>query len=159
MDQIIDIKNFHVLNSGLKDKNMIKSIRLLTVFGNCGSEVIFATTDDKVYGFGQNKSGCLGLSISGQAVKEPKLNKTLSKKSLKTIVCGFEHCIGLTTDGKCYAWGHNEYGRLGIGTYDSVSTPLMISELDNHFIVDIECGMGHTLALTSNGQVLHPLMS
>ena len=160
MDEIIDIKTFEILKTTTVNNSELpmKSIRLLAVFGNLGSEVIYATADDQVYGFGQNKNGCLGLSTYERDIREPRLNRTLSGKGLKDIVYGFEHCIGLTADGKCYGWGHNDSGRLGIGTYDAAPTPQLVKELDNQIIAQLVCGGGHTLALTITGQVLKPLL-
>ena len=55
MDSVLNISHFSILKATLKDINLRKSIRLVTVFGVFGSEVIFATHEDRVYGFGLNK--------------------------------------------------------------------------------------------------------
>ena len=153
MDSVLNVRYFSILNSTLNDKNLRNSIRLLTVFGNNGSEVIFVTVDDDVYGYGLNKSGCLGVGSYEQHVRRPKLNATLSGKRLVNIVSGFDHCIGITADGQCYAWGQNEFGQLGIGSYDMSHTPLLVKRLAHKAVVQISCGRYHTLALTSDGQV------
>jgi len=31
------------------------------------------------------------------------------------VVCGFEHSLALTTEGKIYSWGKNNKGQLGHG--------------------------------------------
>lgn len=152
MNELIDFKNFKLLAKTLTDSEVIKTIRLLSVFGNNGSEVIYATTDDKVFGFGQNRFGCLGLGTY-DCTPKPVLNRTLSDKALIDIVTGCEHCIGLTANGQCYAWGLNGFGRLGIGTYDKQPTPQLIQELADKCVVQIACGSNHTIVLTIDGQV------
>ncbi|XP_054155588.1 uncharacterized protein LOC128954046 [Oppia nitens] len=128
-------------------------IRLVATFGFNGSEVMYATADagDKVYAYGPNRHGCLGLGTNDKDIKQPQLNTVLTGKRLMKIYYGFSHCIGLTESGQCYAWGCNEYGQLGIGTFTSSPTPQLIAGLQHRTVVAIDCGNRHTLALTSDG--------
>jgi alpha-tubulin suppressor-like RCC1 family protein len=153
MNELIDFKNFKLLAKTLTDSEVIKRVRLLSIFGNNGSEVIYATTDDIVFCFGENRFGCLGLGTYDY-IPKPVLNRTLSGKTLIDIVTGYEHCIGLTANGQCYAWGLNGFGRLGIGIHDKQPTPQLIEELADKCVVQIACGTNHTIALTIDGQVV-----
>ncbi|XP_054163445.1 RCC1 and BTB domain-containing protein 2-like [Oppia nitens] len=153
MDELKVVKNFRKLQPLLTNEKLKNSVRLLAIFGHNGSDIIFATTNDNVYGFGSNRFGCLGLSTWDEDIDKPQLNITLSSKQLKNIYYGFGHCIGLTNSGQCYSWGENEFGQLGIGTYETTNTPQLIQQLTHETIVDISCGNRHTLALTRNGRV------
>ena len=153
MDNVLDYKNFEVLKTEFIRKKFRKSIRLLCVFGCGAGEVIFATKDDNVYGFGRNRFGGLGLGTLKEHITSPTLNTTLSHKKIANIFCGFEHWIALTADGRCYSWGHNELGQLGHGSIESSQTPRLIKKLKNLEVVDISCGGFYNLVLTSDGGV------
>ena len=153
MDNVFDYNNFEVLKTELSRKKLRKAIRLLCVFGCGAGEVIFATKDDKVYGFGRNRFGGLGLGTVDEHIDSPALNQTLSDKQLSNIYCGFEHWIALTSNGRCYAWGHNDFGQLGIGTVEATQTPLLIQALKNIEVVDIGCGGFYNIALTRDGLI------
>ena len=47
----------------------------------------------------------------------------------------------------CHTWGSAANGRLGTGTYEDAPFPELMSELDGEMILDIACGMDHTLSL------------
>ncbi|CAG2110214.1 unnamed protein product [Medioppia subpectinata] len=135
------------------DNNRIK---LLVVFGKDGEEVIVVTTDDIVYGFGANRFGRLGLGVS-DAIERPQLNATLTGKKIMKICYGLGHCLGLTSGGQCYGWGHNASGQIGIGSMSDTPTPQPIKILSRRLqlkpIEDISCGDNHSLALTRDGLI------
>lgn len=47
----------------------------------------------------------------------PRKSQEFSKYQWEHISGGQHHTLGLTTDGKVYAIGRKEYGRLGLGVY------------------------------------------
>ena len=153
MDSVLNIKNFPLLESTLTDANDRKSVRLLCIFGCNASEVIFATNDDKVYAFGRNRFGGLGLGTDDENIDTPQWNTTLSDKQLSNIFCGFEHWIALTSEGQAYAWGHNDQGQLGIEGLKVTNKPLHIYELAEEVVVQMSCGAAYTMCLTAEGQV------
>ncbi|CAG2109374.1 unnamed protein product, partial [Medioppia subpectinata] len=129
-------------------------IKVLVVFGDNGEEVIVVTTDDRVYGFGTNRFGRLGLGVS-DAIARPQLNATLTGKKISKICYGLGHCLGLTSGGQCYGWGHNASGQLGIRSVEDMSTPqpikILNKTLQSKSVTDISCGDNHSLALTKDG--------
>ncbi|XP_054160492.1 RCC1 and BTB domain-containing protein 2-like [Oppia nitens] len=154
MDKLVEIKKFRPLKPLLKDQQLKQRLRLLVCFGNNGSEVIFVTNDDQVYGFGNNRYGCLGLDTQIDIeVTKATNNKYLSNKMLANIYYGFGHCIGLTSNGRLYGWGNNEFGQLGIGSFEHTSRPQLIEEFVCKTVVAVSCGNSHTLALTTDGLV------
>ena len=66
---------------------------------------------------------------------------------------GFEHCVGLTSSGQCYAWGQNKYGQLGIGSHEANPSPQLINELADLCITQISSGAYFSMALTTDGEL------
>jgi RNA polymerase sigma factor (sigma-70 family) len=73
---------------------------------------------------------------------------------VQTIAAGSSHTIALRADGTLWAWGRNQYGQLGIGTfatnlYYGTNTPQRIGSDTNWQAVS--AGWKHTLALRADG--------
>ena len=61
----------------------------------------------------------------------------------------------LLTDGSLYSWGHNGYCQLGNGCTTQMSIPqTIIANLANKRIIKVACGSHHSVALTSDGEVI-----
>jgi alpha-tubulin suppressor-like RCC1 family protein len=68
------------------------------------------------------------------------------------IAAGDYHSLALKSDGTVWAWGGNWFGQLGKGDAGDYSTvPLPVSGLTG--VVAIAAGVGHSLALRSDGTV------
>ncbi|CAG2161697.1 unnamed protein product [Oppiella nova] len=152
MDHLTVIKEFEILKPIMDNPSLKNSIRLLCVFGIKGSEVIFATKEDKVYGFGNNRYGLLGVGVNGK-VSDPMVNHTLTGKRLTDLSYGYSFCMALTREGQVFGWGENTYGQLGCGSTLDSNTPKLIHGLSDKKVRDISCGNSHTLVLTREGRV------
>ena len=80
------------------------------------------TIDGKVYAFGNNKSGSLGLGDNNPYI--PTLIPGLS--NIRQISAGNEYSLTLSNDSNLYVFGNNEYGQLGLGDYDNKSVPTLL---------------------------------
>lgn len=49
---------------------------------------------------------------------------------LQQIVCGYNHTLALSDEGKLYAWGANAYGQLGTGNKANQVTATLVDVLD-----------------------------
>lgn len=67
------------------------------------------------------------------------------------VCAGYEHTLALLDDGSLYAWGRNDEGQLGNGTFDSSDVPQKVLNLSN--IIDISVGDYFSMALDSYGNV------
>ena len=68
------------------------------------------------------------------------------------IVAGYADIFGLKENGTLWAWGNNNYGQLGNGSYDNAPLPVQVTTFPNS-VMDIAAGESHSAALLSNGSV------
>ena len=135
---------------------------VVQVDGSFGSTPDFCyslalTSSGQVYAWGNNRSGQLGngtqsnmSSVTNAVVPGPVLGLT----DVVQVSAGYDFALAVTSSGKVYAWGSNQYGQLGLG--DSVSTgvwktPVQIPELTD--VVQVSAGWYASFALTSSGKV------
>jgi alpha-tubulin suppressor-like RCC1 family protein len=74
------------------------------------------------------------------------------------VSVGRFHALGLAPDGTVWAWGDNERGQLGVGGRSPSSVPARVRGLGGagvlQDVVHVAAGEDHSLAVTSDGQVL-----
>ena len=151
MDQMIDkLSIFGEISVNLK--NVIKSYYVFD--DNKGLNVLFITSDDKVFAFGSNRWGVCGVGHE-MVVNEPKVITELCDKCVQQFYNGQSFALALTRDNKIYVWGNNQFGQLGRGftAIEKVFKPQVIKGLEDKEIIQISCGSAHTLVLTSDGIV------
>ncbi|CAA3033743.1 Hypothetical predicted protein [Olea europaea subsp. europaea] len=61
------------------------------------------------------------------------------------------HCVALDMEGRCYIWGRNEKGQLGLGDTIQRDKPSVVSELSKHKIIRAGAGRSHTVVVTEDG--------
>ena len=103
------------------------------------------------------------IDVSGNLVlaenrKAYNLDETKSYgKDLIKVVAGYNHYLGLTSDGEVYAWGSNSYGQLGNGNNTSSSTTVKVVTPDGKSnmtnIVDISAGDSYSIITDKDGKV------
>lgn len=67
------------------------------------------------------------------------------------VTAGENFVAVLKSDGSVWTWGNNDYGQLGIGSFETRTVPQQVQSVSN--VVEIDAGRFHVLARTSNGQV------
>nr|XP_034323342.1 serine/threonine-protein kinase Nek9 isoform X3 [Crassostrea gigas] len=122
---------------------------------SCGEDFTFCVSDEgKVYAFGSNYYGCLGLEEEDDTVLSPVPLPFFSSNPVEEISCGENHVAALTKDGEVYTWGCGEFGRLGLGSEDDFSTPQKVATPGKHLFKHVVCGSDGTFLITVNGRVL-----
>ena len=131
--------------------------------------VIAVTNNGNLVSWGWNGAAQLGLGEPGEGdevVLQPKFIFGVSQNRQSRVAAGRVHSVLVTDDiahdrsatpiayGRswpcltmCHTWGSAANGRLGTGTYEDAPFPELMSELDGEMILDIACGMDHTLSL------------
>lgn len=118
---------------------------------HCGSSHLFCLGEDsnKIYCFGNNASGQLGLDSKDKSIATPRL---ASISNIKMIACGKSHTIALSLSRDIYIAGSNEFGQLGCGTFHNKEI-LKFVKLNLENVSFIACGNRHSLFLNCDGEL------
>ncbi|NDA10496.1 MAG: hypothetical protein EBZ07_06585, partial [Verrucomicrobia bacterium] len=114
-----------------------------------GRHSLLLGKDGKVYGFGDNGSGQVGLGVSTMSIRTNTQIGSLS--GITAIAAGAEHSLALNSSGNVYAWGRGNAGQLGYPTLSGTNQPRLISGLAG--VKQLAAGDKHSLFLTTNGTV------
>ena len=127
------------------------------------------TIDGKLYSWGNNEHGKLGLGIEAPMTSNAKsirdfqpqnyadksmqgrVTEIIGDKFIVQVECGYHHTACLTKDGDVYTWGKGTDGVLGLGNYENQVKPMKVEGLPA--IVQIQCGGEFMLALDKTGNV------
>lgn len=113
----------------------------------CGCHHVLALTDTgKVFLYGRSEEWLL-ISFSAT----PRLLQLADNEFVKSISCGYDHCILLTTDQKMYSFGLNDFGQLGIGSTNT--TYIELTEL-NMKAVEIFAFHSISMALNASNRIM-----
>jgi alpha-tubulin suppressor-like RCC1 family protein len=132
--------------------------KTITAVSAYGEFVLALGSDGKAYGWGSNWRGTLGDGTTAPSSPpvEVDMSGVLSGKTLVALAAGYDHSLGLTSDGKVYAWGSNADGLLGDGGGVSSAVPVavdMSGVLSGKTVVAIAASDYQSYALDSNGKV------
>lgn len=122
---------------------------------DCGQYHTMAlTTNDKLYGWGYNNYGQLGLGNNKNQYLPRLVNL---KKTIISVSCMQFHTFALTKKGELYCWGSNIYSQLGLGKqkYEHCIPIITIPQklVLRESILSVHCGIKHTIAVTSNDKI------
>lgn len=142
--------------SNIKKFTKIEELNNKNVVNICTgyNHAIAWTANGELYGWGGNDDGQLGLGHTNQ-VDTPTL---VTRLNVAYVKCGWYFTVICTKSGEVYSFGQNYNGEMsssGGGASDVSTTkilkPTHIAELNN--IVAVECGISHSLALDTYGDV------
>jgi alpha-tubulin suppressor-like RCC1 family protein len=122
-------------------------------FANGSFHCIARNSSGKVYCWGYNYWGLLGIGSKDYSFHTPKLNQYLNNEFVIDISCGFYHSLVLTNYREVYAWGANDWGQIGNGCNRNQLIPIKVKGFNNERVVMISCGLLHSMALTECGHV------
>lgn len=110
------------------------------------------SSDAKVYSWGKNNYGQLGLSDTNDR-NSPTEIKFLRDKNINHIASSECHVLALSSNGQVYAWGFNQHGNLGLNDAKNRSSPTEIEALTTKSIIRVFSGGHSSFALSSDGKV------
>lgn len=119
------------------------------------SHTLALRADGTVLAWGKNASGQIGVMGDGTTADDqpsPVVVAGLPSNIVK-VVGGSEHSLALSADGRVFAWGRNQYGNLGNGTFDTDRHPVPAAVPGLTDVIDLANGRDHILALHPDGTV------
>eukprot|EP01125_Pyxidicula_operculata_P011631 TRINITY_DN3812_c0_g2_i2.p1 TRINITY_DN3812_c0_g2~~TRINITY_DN3812_c0_g2_i2.p1 ORF type:complete len:2464 (-),score=554.47 TRINITY_DN3812_c0_g2_i2:160-7446(-) len=120
----------------------------------CGTSYSMVVTEDgNLYGFGESSFGGIGNGPSEDDIAMPEQVLFLSDKTATKVATKGYFTLVVTDEGKLFSFGENSYGQLGLGHRENQNRPQLVVGLAHKKVVDISCGMFHSLALTDEGQL------
>lgn len=134
--------------SFVRMKNLRKIVRIYPGHNH----LVMLDSRNNIWTVGANESGQLGRTHRVRNIKrclEPcqvstKFSRKENHNFIKASGGGF-HSMAINELYQCFAWGSNFNGQLGIGTVESSESRRMV-KLES--VIDVECGLTHTLFLT-----------
>ncbi|XP_040279723.1 X-linked retinitis pigmentosa GTPase regulator isoform X2 [Bufo bufo] len=104
------------------------------------------TADGKLYMWGENSEGQLGLGSEKNIYTPHQID---IGKPISWISCGYYHSAFVTQDGELYCFGELESGKLGLPAdkLDKHKKPQRVPGISGK-VKMVSCGGGHTVAVT-----------
>lgn len=104
--------------------------------------------DGKLFVWGDNSEGQIGLGKESNAVKPRQLSVG---QSVAWVACGYYHSALVTADGELYTFGERDNGKLGLPTKKLANhrVPQKVEGIKDR-VHQVACGGGHTVALTED---------
>jgi len=127
-----------------------------------GQHSLALKSDGTVWAWGYNWKGQLGDNTITDRLTPVQVHDSSNTAFLSGIVAiagGDNHSIALQNDGTIWAWGHNQYGKLGDGTNNDRWLPVHVHDsadvgfLFNVIAIATSEYANHTLALKSDSTV------
>ena len=112
-----------------------------------GFHMLILTTDYKIYAWGDNSEGQLGV---GNWTSQRSPVNIFLPFIPAFVACGGWFSAAISTEGELFMWGNNGHGQLGLGHTESSSTPVLLPNFNCKFIA---VGASHCLALTNKNEL------
>ncbi|CEG36120.1 hect e3 ubiquitin [Plasmopara halstedii] len=98
-----------------------------------------------VFTFGRNDYGQLGHNDTIDR-KIPQRIEALNDEQIVSVACGQYHTMVVTAGGKLFAFGKNDYGQLGVDSFENQVVPVQVKAgLENQECLEVRCGYYHTI--------------
>ncbi|KAF9570613.1 hypothetical protein EC968_001638 [Mortierella alpina] len=115
--------------------------------------VLALASTGHVYSWGNGQQMQLGRRIVARRMLNGLTPESVGAKGMVKVGAGSYHSFAIDKDGKAFAWGLNTYGQCGNEDPAAENIPSVapIAALQDEYIVDIQGGEHHTIALTKTG--------
>ncbi|KAJ6239492.1 btk-binding protein-related [Anaeramoeba flamelloides] len=121
------------------------------VFGGHSDHTLMIKTDGKLYGFGSNLSGELGLGHKKNALKPTQIKLEFPVEDISKIRLAYRLTSILTNDGKLYVTGNQH--RTGFGSDLTEFKQYPQFKNNNTIIQEIDCGYYLFAILTQENEI------
>ena len=109
------------------------------------------TNDGKLYGCGQNNLGQMGDGTTDNVLTLKQIGATLG--TIAKVVCSDRTTFVITSDGKLYGAGWNNYGQMGDGTTTPTITTFKQIGSTLGTIKEVSCSSYGTFFITNDGKL------
>lgn len=107
-------------------------------------------TDGTAWTWGYNIEGALGNGTAGITSGKSSPVSVLGGHTFQFVNCGYRHAGGITTGGRLYLWGSNDYGELGqLTSGGSILSPVSCTNFDTW--TSIALGRHQSAGLAGSG--------
>ncbi|MCR5890446.1 hypothetical protein LRS06_22215 [Hymenobacter sp. J193] len=103
--------------------------------------------DGTLWAWGNNERGQLGGGTTTEYRNSPVQVGTAT--TWKSVAAGNDYSVAVRTNGTLWAWGSNERGQLGDGTFTNRSVPVQVGTATTW--AGVEAGYLHNVALRTDG--------
>jgi alpha-tubulin suppressor-like RCC1 family protein len=104
-------------------------------------------TDGTLWAWGNNAFGKLGDGTGGSGDFAIHTSPVQVGSGYRAVAAGYNHALGIKTDGTLWAWGENYWGQLGDGTTTQRSSPVQIGSGYSA----VAAGQWHSVAIKTDG--------
>jgi len=124
-------------------------------------DTLAQTEKNEVLACGLNNYNQLGISkgmVFHTFAKSKGLSEALGNQKWRKIAFGQHHALCLDAEGRVWAIGRADYGRLGLGQADTTDgkadakVPVVVPGLEGQKCIDIACGTCVSFAVTEDGK-------
>ena len=131
-------------------KQIMALAKKICIKAACGGQHSLVLTDaNKLYGWGSNVYGQLGMNIADKMLPTPDIVPSLRRSGSCHVVCGYSHTVALLKNEQLYVWGRNDCGQLGLGHYTHSPIPEHMTALKRYQVQQIDCGYDHCVAFVA----------
>jgi len=131
----------------------LAGVTLTTLTATFGDSLA-VTTQGQVLTWGDNGFGELGDNLALAGTTTPVFAQVPAGVKVVGAVGGSFHFLARTDTGDVLAWGDNTFGQLGDDTFTQRNVPTFADLPPGATATTLGAGNRHSLALTSQGQVL-----
>ncbi|KAK7575872.1 hypothetical protein V9T40_012158 [Parthenolecanium corni] len=149
MQELKDLRYWPILN--YLPTSLLKNVRLIYVLSNVGNNVILITNEDEFLFYGFSDLFYLGLKkhTTFNGIRHLYEIEALSKKRIKGFACSVHDLDTSSCHHARFVLLYSESGELYIWVHES---PILIEKLPKT-VIQVACGLNHTLVLLSDGKV------
>ncbi|KAG2937663.1 hypothetical protein PC115_g4078 [Phytophthora cactorum] len=129
------------------------AINMVAAANGC-EHMLAVASDGAVYSWGYNDRGQLGLGSTISKSHTPRMIDSLREKyHITTAAVSYHHSAVVSSNGELLVFGMNDCGQLGLDHTQHQHTPQVVDALSSQIVTKVACGLYHTVAVTSGGEV------